>query len=171
MLEQTMSDHIEDLTHDFWKALDSSRTVMLGAVGEGHVAARPMTAQTDPDIKDGSIYFFASRGEGIGAEVLAGAKAATFAFQSKGYDLFASAIGPISAVNDQALVDKLWNVFAGLYYDDGKQDPDLVLLRFTPSEFDVWRSTTTGFLKAIAYKLAGKDAGQAEKDNRATIPA
>lgn len=166
-----MSDHIEDLTHEFWKTLDASRTVMLGAVGEGHVAARPMTAQTNPDIKDGSIYFFASRGEGIGAEVLAGARAATFTFQSKGYDLFASAIGPIAKVDDPALVDKLWNVFAGLYYEDGKRDPDLVLLRFSPGEFDVWRSTTTGLLKSIAYKLAGKDAGQADSENRATIPA
>ena len=166
-----MTDKIEDLTHDFWTALDKSRTVMLGSVGNGRVAARPMTAQTDEDIKDGSIYFFASRGEGIGGEVLAGADQAHFSFQSKGYDIFASAIGPIAAVNDPALVEKLWSAFASIYYDEGKRDPDLVLLRFTPGELEVWRSTTTGFLKAIAYKLAGKDAGTAESNDRATIPA
>ena len=166
-----MTDKIEDLTHDFWTALDKSRTVMLGTIGQGRVAARPMTAQTDEDIKDGSIYFFASRGEGIGSEVLAGAGQAHFSFQSKGYDIFASAIGPIAAANDPALVDKLWSAFASIYYEDGKRDPDLVLLRFTPGEFEVWRSTTTGFLKSIAYKLAGKDAGAAANDDRATIPA
>ena len=166
-----MTDKIEDLTHEFWTALDKSRTVMLGALGANRVAARPMTAQTDEDIKDGSIYFFASRGEGIGGEILDGASQAHFSFQSKGYDIFASAIGPIAAVDDPALVDKLWTAFASIYYDDGKRDPDLLLLRFTPGEFEVWRSTTTGFLKSIAYKLAGKDAGTAQNDDRATIPA
>lgn len=166
-----MTDKIEDLTHDFWTALDKSRTVMLGAVGDGRVAARPMTAQTDEDIKDGSIYFFASRGEGIGAEVLSGACTAHFSFQSNGHDIFASAVGPIAAVNDPALVDKLWSGFAAIYYDEGKQDPNLLLLRFTPGEFDIWRSSTTGFLKAMAYKLTGKDAGSAQSDDRATIPA
>lgn len=164
-------DTIEDITEDFWKALDSSRTVMLAAMGTNAAPARPMTAQTDEDIKDGSIYFFASRGEGVGQEVLAGSTTASFAFQSKGNDMFASAVGPIAAVNDPAMVDKLWSALAGLYYEDGKRDPELVLLRFTPPQFEVWRSTTTGFLKSIAYKLAGKDAGLANQDDRATIPA
>lgn len=167
-----MTDHTEDLTHAFWAALDESRTVMLGAVGATRVPARPMTAQTDEDIKDGSIYFFASRQEGIGHEVLAGASEAQFTFQSKDHAILASALGPIAAVDDPAMTDKLWSFFAGLYYDDGKRDPDLVLLRFTPPAFEVWRSTTAGFLKTIAYKLAGRDPGVAQnQDNRATIPA
>ena len=162
----------QGLSREFWKALDDSRTVMLGTVGEGRVAARPMTAQTDEDIKDGSIYFFASRGEGIGQEVLDGATHAHFAFQSKDHAILASALGPIAAVDDPAMVDKLWSFLAGLYYDQGKRDPDLVLLRFTPPEFEVWRSTATGFLKTIASKLAGRDPGAAQSlDNRATIPA
>lgn len=167
-----MTDRIDDLTHEFWAALDESRTVMLGAVGATRVSARPMTAQTDEDIKDGSIYFFASRGEGIGRDVLAGASEAHFTFQSKDHAILASALGPIAAVDDPAMVDKLWSFFAGLYYEDGQRDPDLVLLRYTPPEFDVWRSAPTGFLKSIAYKLAGRDPGAAQNnDNRATIPA
>lgn len=164
-------DTIEDIAEDFWKALDSSRTVMLSTVGAHAGPARPMTAQTDEDLKDGSVYFFASRGEGVGQEVLSGATTASFAFQSKGNDIFASAIGPIAAVHDAAMIDKLWSALAGLYYENGKRDPDLILLKFNPAEFEVWRSTTTGFLKSIAYKLAGRDAGLANQDDRATIPA
>lgn len=166
-----MTDDLKDITHDFWTALDKSRTAMLGTLGAGAAPARPMTAQVDEDIKDGSVYFFASRGEGIGGEVLAGASIASFAFQSKDHDLFASAIGPIAAVDDPALIDKLWSVLAGLYYVDGKRDPDLVLLRFSPPSFEVWRSTTTGFLKSVAAKLVGHDPGTAARDDRATIPA
>ncbi|MBP8670412.1 MAG: pyridoxamine 5'-phosphate oxidase family protein [Sphingomonadaceae bacterium] len=165
------NDEIEKLTQDFWKALDASRTVMLSAVGVDAYPARPMTAQTDEDIKDGSIYFFASRGEGLGRDVLAGADKAHFAFQSKDHDILASAIGPIAAVNEPAMIDKLWSPMAATYYEGGRSDPDLLLLRFTPPEFEVWRSSTTGMLKAIAYKLAGKDAGQAHEEDRATISA
>jgi general stress protein 26 len=163
-------DNLE-LTEKFWKDLDASRTAMLGAVGPNACPARPMTAQTDEDIKDGSIYFFASRGEGLGKEVLAGANMAHFSFQSKGYDIFASAIGPIAAVQDQAMIDKLWTAMAATYYENGKEDPDLLLLRFTPPEFEIWHEKTSSLLKAVAYKLMGKDAGQAHQDDRATISA
>ncbi len=164
-------EDIAELTKDFWEALDDSRVVMLSAVGMGNAPARPMTAQTDEDIKDGSIYFFASRGEGIGREVLAGTQTACFTFQSKDNKLLASAIGPIAAVHDDAMVEKLWSPMAATYYDEGRSDPDLVLLRFTPPEFEVWRASTGGMLKAVAYKLMGRDAGQAHEDDRATIPA
>ena len=166
-------DHedIAELTEEFWKVLDDSRVVMLAGIGTGNAPARPMTAQTDEDIKDGSVYFFASRSEGIGREVLAGTSQACFTFQSKDNGILASAMGPIAAVNDQAMIDKLWTPMAATYYDQGRSDPDLVLLRFTPPEFEVWRASTGGFLKAVAYKLIGKDAGQAHEEDRATIPA
>lgn len=162
---------IEDLTEEFWKALDSSRIVMLAGLGPSCSAARPMTAQTDEDIKNGSIYFFASRGEGIGKEVLEGTTLASFTFQSKGNDLLASSVGPIAAVNDPAMVDKLWSPMAATYYQHGKSDPDLVLLRFAPPQFEIWRSTASGLVKAVVYKLLGKDAGLAHQQDRATIQA
>lgn len=162
---------IKELTESFWSALDKSRTVMLGTLSSGAAPARPMTAQVDEDIKDGSIYFFASRSEGVGREVLAGAGTATFAFQSKNNDLLASAVGPISAVNDQAMIDKLWSAMASVFYEHGKDDPNLLLLRFQPGEIEVWQPSTIGYLKAVAYKLAGHDAGKALMSERATIPA
>lgn len=160
---------IQELKTEFWKALDASHIVMLAAITPNIPPARPMTAQTDEDITDGSIYFFASRGEGVGHDVLAGASVASFTFQSKDNHLLASAIGPIAAVNDPAMIDKLWSPMAATYYEQGRSDPNLLLLRFTPPEIEVWRSNATGMLKAVAYKLMGRDAGQAHQDDRATI--
>lgn len=162
---------IENFTKEYWKALEASRTVMLGSLSSNPSPARPVTAHIDEDIKDGSIYFFASRVEGIGKKVLEGVTQASSAFQSKGNDLLASAIGPIDAAKDRAIIDKLWSPLVATYYEQGKSDPHLLPLRFTPPPFEVWRSTATELVKAVAYKLLGKDTDQANQQDRATILA
>ncbi len=139
------------LAKDFWEALEKTRTVMLGSLAGDAVAARPMTAQVDDEGKGSTIYFFASREEGIGADVLAGKNRALLTFQPKDHSIMASGEGTLVHVEDQAIIDRLWSVFASLYYDDGKQDPNLLLLRFDTQEFDVWRSSTTGFGRPSAH--------------------
>lgn len=168
-METMTQEDREKLTDDFWKAVEDTRTVMLGTAFTKKVAARPMTAQIDDATGKNIIYFFASSEEGIGAEVLAGRHDALMTFTSKGHDLFASCDGPLSLVEDEALIDRLWSVFASLYYEDSRRDPKLLLLSFDPSEADVWRSSTTGFLKSVAYKLMGKDAGEAAPEDRGKI--
>ncbi len=132
-----------------------------------------MTVQLDDDAKDengGSpLYFFASRGEGIGAEVLAGRGGAVMTFVSKNHGILASAEGQMTIIQDTALIDRLWSVFASLYYDEGQRDPDLLLLRLDASQADVWRNSTSGFLKSVAYKLMGRDAGEASPEDRGVV--
>lgn len=170
-------DHHEDdaeLKRDFWKALISDRTLMLGVQGHEDGATRPMTAQVDqPDGADkgdgGTIYFFASKNEGVGAALGAGSDRAIASFQSKDHGIFASINGRLVAHNDRATIERLWSPFAAMYYKDGKDDPNLLLIRFDTESADLWRSDTSGFLKAAAYKLIGKDAGQANPEDRAEV--
>ncbi|MEQ7872729.1 pyridoxamine 5'-phosphate oxidase family protein [Sphingomonas sp. ASV193] len=153
------------LKQQFWKELHDDRTVMLGLEGVEDDRTRPMTAQVDvPEGASkedgGTIYFFASRSEGIGADLDEGAKAVA-TFVSKGHGLFASIHGTLADATDPALVEKLWNPFVASWYKDGKTDPELILIRFDAREAQIWEAATGATLKAAALKwLFDKDPGK-----------
>ncbi|WP_421996464.1 pyridoxamine 5'-phosphate oxidase family protein [Reyranella sp.] len=124
-----------ELEEKFWSALESDRTVMLGLDGveDGH--ARPMTAQLDGG--RGPIWFFTARDNALVQKLPQGNRAiATFA--AKDHDLFATLHGAVSIDTSRANIDRLWNRFIAAWYKGGKDDPNLVLLRFDAEKAEVW---------------------------------
>ena len=124
-----------ELEEKFWSALRSDRTMMLGldGVADGH--ARPMTAQLEGD--RGPIWFFTARDNALVGKLPLGDRAiATFA--AKDHDLFATVHGSLTIDNDRAVIDRLWNRFVAAWYEGGKDDPKLVLLRFDPEKAEIW---------------------------------
>ena len=163
------------LRKKFWKELHDDRTVMLGLHGVDDDRTRPMTAQVDlrggAKAEDGGpIYFFASKNEGIGQDLSDGARAIA-TFVSKNHGLYAHIHGTLHAANDRAIIDRLWNPFAAVWYKDGKDDPNLLLIRFDATRADIWESTPGQTLKAAALKsLFDVDPGKHEqRENQAEV--
>jgi len=129
----------DELEKRFWKKLESEMTVMLGLVGvdDGHM--RPMTAQVEDG--KGPLWFFTSK-ETEFAEALASGKAmrAIATFTSKGHGLFATVHGKLSIDNDRAAIDRLWNRFVAAWFEEGKDDPRLALLRLDPERGEIWEN-------------------------------
>jgi general stress protein 26 len=161
------------LREKFWDSLKSDRTVMLGLKGVEDDRTRPMTAQVDTgaDGKDsGTIYFFGSKTDGIGQD-LQGSTRAVAAFSSKGHDVFAHIHGTLSPSDDRAVIERLWNPIMASWYKDGKDDPDLQLIRFDAEKADVWEASQFATLKAAALKLLFNiDPGKEHQNNhQATV--
>ena len=163
------------LRKKFWKELDESPFIMLGLKGVDDDRTRPMTAQIDvPDDGDkedgGQIYFFGSKTDGVG-QAVHGSGRAVATFSSKGHDLFAHIHGTLVASDDKSLIERLWNPFIASWYKDGKDDPDLQLLRFDTDSADVWEATPGATLKAAALKaLFNVDPGKASnKEHQAKV--
>ena len=125
----------QELQQKFWKALKSDRTMMLGLVGVEESHTRPMTAQVEGD--HGPIFFFTSTESSL-VENLGENSRAVAAFAAKGHDLFASVHGSVAVHNDRATIDRLWNTFVAAWYEHGKDDPKLVLLRFDADRAEIW---------------------------------
>ncbi len=125
-----------ELEEKFWKALKSDMTVMLGISGVDDSHTRPMTAQFEHDDR-GPIWFFTSRENEL-VQNIDGSVRAIATFVSKGNDLFASVHGTLQVDTDRAVVDRLWNRYVAAWYDGGKDDPKLALLRFDPEEAQIW---------------------------------
>jgi general stress protein 26 len=139
-------------------------TLMLGldGVDEGH--AQPMTAQLDGESR--SIYFFTSKDTDLAA-ALQGSHAAFGHFASKHHDLFAAIHGELVIDNDRATIDRLWNRFVAAWYEGGKEDPKLLLLRLDADRAQVWLNESS--LLAGVKIMLGRDPKQDYKDKVAEI--
>jgi general stress protein 26 len=150
------------LESKLWKALKHDRTVMLGLAGveEGH--SQPMTAQIlHYESERGPIWFFTSKDNDL-VKSLGQGHRAVLHFSSKGHDLFASLHGELTLDNDRAVIDRLWNGFIAAWFEGGKDDPKLQLLRLDPQHAQVWLNENN--LWAAVKLLLGSDPKQDYKD-------
>ena len=150
------------LESKLWKAIKDDRTVMLGlaAVEEGH--SQPMTAQILHDEDErGPIWFFTSKDSDL-VRSLGDSHRAIVHFASKGHDLFASLHGELRLDNDRRVIDELWNPFIAAWYEGGKDDPKLQLMRLDPEHAQVWLNENN--LWAAVKLLMGRDPKQEYKD-------
>ena len=162
------------LTRKFWKELNSSPFMMLGLQGVEDTQTRPMTAQIDvaegADAEDGGqIYFFGAKSERL-VQGIDGKHRAVATFASKRHDLFAHVHGTLVIDNYRAVIDRLWGPVIDSWYRQGKDDPDLALLRFDTEQADIWEADLGSTLKAVLIKLTGRDPGKDhQKKNRAEV--
>ena len=154
----------QEFQEKFWKALKSERTMMLGLDGieDGH--ARPMTGQVEGE--HGPIWFFTARDNAIVQRLSIGNRAIA-TFTSKGHDLFATVHGSLSIDNDRATIDRLWNPFVSAWYEKGKNDPKLVLLRLDAERAEIWLDASS--MLAGVRMLFGVDPKKDYKDKVAEV--
>ena len=154
-----------EIKEKFWKSLKSDMTVMLGLVGVDDAHTRPMTAQVDEDQRDFIWFFTSTENELVGQ--LSGETDAFLTYASKGHDIFAAVHGTLTVDNDREEIDRLWNRFVAAWFEKGKDDPKLVLLRFTPGEAQIWVDASS-FVAGIKMVL-GIDPKQDYKDKVAKV--
>ncbi|HEY6894499.1 MAG TPA: pyridoxamine 5'-phosphate oxidase family protein [Rhodanobacteraceae bacterium] len=154
-----------DIEKKLWKALHSDRTVMLGLDGveDGH--SRPMTAQYEHE--RGPIWFFTSTDNAL-IPLLTERNRAIAAFASKGHDIFASISGRLSVDKDRGVIDRLWNPFIAAWFEGGKDDPKLTLLRLDAEHAKVWVDASS--LVAGVKILLGADPKKDYRDKVAEVP-
>ena len=156
----------QELEEKFWKALSSDRAMMLGLDGveDGHV--RPMTAQFEENRSP--LWFFTAKDSAL-VQALSREKGhrAIATFTSKGHDLFASVRGDLKLDNDRVMIDRLWNPYVAAWYEGGKDDPNLALLRLDAEKAEIWESGSS--LIAGIKSLFGVDPKKDYKENVAEV--
>lgn len=153
-----------ELEAKFWKALKSDRTLMLGLDGveDGH--SRPMTAQVEADCAP--IWFFTTRDNALVQQLGEGHRAIA-AFASKDHELFASIKGNLVLDTNPAVIDRLWNPFVAAWYEGGKDDPKLALLRLDAEHAEIWLNASS--MIAGVKMLLGADPKKDYKDKVADV--
>ena len=157
-----MPDDNQEFKSKFWDSIRSDMTAMIGVPG---VHPRPMTAQFDGDRN--VIYFFTAKDTEL-AEKAAKGKEATLVYAAKGHDLFATVEGILKVDNDRAVIDRLWNRFVAAWFEQGKEDPKLCLLRFDAAYAEIWKDASS-VVAGVKLFLGLGDPKEDYKDSVAQV--
>jgi general stress protein 26 len=119
----------ERLFHEIRKR----RTAMLGMVGAEHM--QPMTAFCEKG--DGTVWFYCRRDNDLVRDAGAGGKAMMCLVT--GDDSFTACVGGTLHVDpDRERIERFWNPVVRAWFPEGKDDPQLTLLRLDPVDAMVW---------------------------------
>ena len=125
-----------------------SRFAMLTSVDRaaGRLVSRPMAVQQVED--DGTVWFFASD-ESPKADQLEADPTVNVAFT--GSSSWVSLAGRAALVHDRAKIEELWNSGVEAWFPDGKDSPDVALLRIDPDSAEYWDSPGGRVTSVLAY--------------------
>lgn len=126
---------------EFWKSLKESNTGMLGLDQPGY-HHQPMTGFGEPET--GAIWFFTRTDTDFARDVAAGGpgggQPGMFCYQAKDQKVQACIHGVLSVDPDRARIDRYWNPVVAAWYPEGKDDPNLTLIRLDAEDGRVWVS-------------------------------
>lgn len=149
-----------DVKQDFWFALARSPILMV-RLDAGGDHALPMTAQLDDTLGPalgGAIWFFTRRDNR-----LAPGGPAMAQFVAEGHDLFACLSGRIVPETDAGMIDRFWSEGVAAWYEGGRDDPALLMLRMELDDIEIWTRDISlkGFFKLLTGRtLAPGETGE-----------
>lgn len=147
---------MSEIREKMWKDMVDSPFLMIGLNGSsGHRV--PMSAQLDKDA-DSAFWFYTTTDSRIAPGGPAMAQ-----FVSKDHDLFACIGGNLVRETDPAIIDKYWSRHVAAWYDGGRDDPSLLMLRFDLGDAEIWTAEPgmIGKLKlAVGAKMTPGELGE-----------
>lgn len=120
---------------------------------DGTLRSRPMATQKEEF--DGDLWFFTGKSSHKVAEIDADHRV-NLSFSDPSASKYVSVSGTARLVQDRAKAEKMWTVAYKAWFPKGLEDPDLCLLRVTPTQAEYWDTPgsaiahAVGFVKAIA---------------------
>ena len=150
-LRDTLKDDPQDAVYTI---LGDVRAGMLGVEGSGQ-HMQPMTHFPDPD--SGEVWFVTSLDSDLVRAVGLGAQA-QYCLITPDQDGHACLRGPISQVESREKLDEIWSPALSAWFEGGKDDPDICLLRLTLNEAAVWASTSSAVVFAFEIARANLEA-------------
>lgn len=130
-----------DLKKEFWDRMEDVRAGMLAIEGQGRLV--PMSPQIDDDLP-GHIWFITAQGTDLAQGVENGPRDARLVVANDSVGLYADVDGTLSHSKDREALDDVWSFVADAWFEGGKHDPDVRLLKFTPKSGELSVTPTSG---------------------------
>lgn len=140
---------------------------MLTTVDEnGDLHSRPMSSNGDID-PDGDLWFFTSASSHKVSEIEEFPKV-NVSFADPDNQHYVSITGTAQLVRDRNKIDELWRPEFKIWFPEGKDDPEVALLRVSLEKAEYWDSpsSTIGYaLNFVSSLVTGKepDLGENKK--------
>ncbi|WBU51836.1 pyridoxamine 5'-phosphate oxidase family protein [Paracoccus sp. SCSIO 75233] len=143
----------QEIKTEFRDRLESIRTGMLEVDGRFLPMSHNMI-DGDPD-----LWFITAKDTPMAKAAAGQGVQARYMICSDGKGLYADIEGELSLSDDKEKLDAVWGMVASSWFEEGKEDPDLQLVRYTPNKAEIWvtEGGALGFLYEVAKsKVTGK---------------
>lgn len=111
----------------------------------GQIVSRPMNTQKVED--DGTLWFLSRKGSSKN-EQIEDDHTVHLMYMDTGKQHYLSLSGTASILADQQKTEELWNPIAKAWFQEGKNDPSISVIRVRPEEGHYW-DTKNGKLVSI----------------------
>lgn len=156
MTDQQSHENPAEVRKRMWKKMADSPFLMIGLENSSD-HSEPMTAQLDEDAN--SEFWFYTRKDNR----IAPGGPAMAQYVSKDHKVFACIRGTLTEETDPAIIDKYWSKQTEAWFDGGRNDPNLKMMRFDLSDAEIWEGdqSLTGLFKMMTgMKIKPDEAGR-----------
>ncbi len=112
-----------------------------------NIVSRPLSTQAIED--DGTIWFFSRRDSEKNQQVKQDDRV-TLMYMDHGKQHYLSLSGTAEVLKDRQKTEELWDKIEEAWFPEGKDDPSLTLIRFTPETGHYW-DTKSGKLVSMLH--------------------
>jgi general stress protein 26 len=133
--------------------IEDIRIAMMTTVDEqGHLVSRPMAAlQVD---EDGTIWFFTKRSSPKVDQIDHNDHRVNLSFASVSDADYVSVSGQAQEFDDKIKINELWNPQAKAWFPEGKDDPELTLLKVHIDMAEYWSANDSRMIRFIQQATA-----------------
>ncbi|HYP45537.1 MAG TPA: pyridoxamine 5'-phosphate oxidase family protein [Propionibacteriaceae bacterium] len=131
---------------------------------DGQLVSRPLAMQ-DREF-DGTLWFFTADPSPKTEQVQDNDQVNVALQVDKGW---VSIAGTATVSHDQAMIDELWTAQAAAWFEGGRDDPAVALLRVKADTAEYWTMESNKVVSAIKYAKAIVTGGQPDVGDNATI--
>ncbi len=130
---------------------DSGTCMFVTALDKRPQAARPMATQ-DVDA-EGNIWFLSAKNSDKNIDIAADNKVQLFYANNSSYE-YLSVYGEAETVFDKLLIEKYWTSMAKAWFPQGKDDPNISLIKVKPLDAYYWDTKSNKLVSLIKIAVA-----------------
>ncbi len=149
--------------HKLKEEIKDIRTAMLTTQREdGNFHSRPMATHAIDD--DGTMWFFTYENSNKVQEIQKNNRV-SLVFSDTGAETYVATSGTGEIVKDRAKINELWNDVLKTWFPDGKDDPNITLLKVTTHSGEYW-DRPGGKMMQLFEMAKGALTGQPDTSGR-----
>ncbi|OIN58066.1 pyridoxamine 5'-phosphate oxidase family protein [Arsenicibacter rosenii] len=147
--QQQNNEHLKKVR----ELIDDIKIGMMTTVGsDGKLLSRPMaTMQVD---EAGHLWFFTKKHSPKTEQIDNHQQLVNVSYASVSDASYVSVAGHAEEVDDQAKIDELWSPIAKPWFPEGKEDPNLTLLKVEMDTVEYWDSTSSRMVRLVEMARA-----------------
>lgn len=138
-------------------AKDADMCLFTTALTKLPLSARPMSTQEIDD--EGNLWFFSGKTSDKNSDITIDNRVQLF-YANKGASEYMSIYGEAKILYDRKKIDELWGPMLKTWFNGGKDDPELTLIKVRQLDAYYWdtkNNSVVALLKMVVGAVTGKE--------------